>query len=80
MDLKLYMFDTCPFCRKVMREIESQGRTDVELKNVHKSKENMAELMDVGGKSQVPCLFIEGEPLYESDDIIEWLREHPQDA
>ena len=80
MDLKLYMFDTCPFCRKVLREIESQGRTDVELKNIHKSAEDRDTLIEVGGKSQVPCLFIDGEPLYESGDIIEWLRSHPQEA
>lgn len=30
MDLKLYKFDSCPYCQKVFREIEDQGRTDVE--------------------------------------------------
>ncbi|WP_373454247.1 glutathione S-transferase N-terminal domain-containing protein [Halanaerobium congolense] len=25
-------------------------------------------------KRQVPCLFIDGEPLYESSDIINWLK------
>lgn len=78
MELKLYMFDACPFCRKVLREIESQGRTDIELQNIQKNKEAKETLVEVGGKSQVPCLFIDGEPLYESDDIINWLREHPQ--
>ena len=34
MELKLYMFETCPFCRKVLNEIESSGRTDVELHNI----------------------------------------------
>ncbi len=28
---------------------------------------------------KVPCLFIDGNPMYESDDIIMWLRENPQD-
>ena len=26
----------------------------------------------------LPCLFIDGEPLYESMDIIKWLEEHPE--
>lgn len=30
MNLKLYMFDTCPYCRKVINEIEASGRTDIE--------------------------------------------------
>ncbi|MFW5961846.1 MAG: glutaredoxin family protein [bacterium] len=33
-----------------------------------------AELIEVGGKRQVPCLFINGEPLYESRDILNWLK------
>ena len=78
MDLKLYMFDTCPFCRKVLKEIEDQGRTDIELKNVRKNPEDEKTLLEVGGKSQVPCLFIDGKPMYESGDIIEWLRNNPQ--
>lgn len=28
----------------------------------------------IGGKTQVPCLVIDGKPLYESLDIIEWLK------
>lgn len=28
---------------------------------------------------QVPCLFIDGEPLYESMDIIKWLEENPEE-
>ena len=78
MNLKLYMFDTCPFCRKVLREIEDQGRTDIELKNIRKDPEDEKTLLEVGGKSQVPCLFIDGKPMYESGDIIEWLRNNPQ--
>ena len=78
MTLKLYMFETCPYCRKVLREIESSGRTDVELHNIRKGEADILYLKLVGGKEQVPCLFIDGKPLYESDDIVMWLREHPQ--
>ena len=80
MKLELFMFETCPYCKKVIKEIESSGRTDVVFRNIHAEEENRQELVRVGGKQQVPCLFIDGEPLYESDDIIEWLREHPQGA
>ncbi len=80
MELKLYMFETCPFCRKVLNEIESSGRTDVELHNIHKSELDRMELISVGGKQQVPCLFIDGKPMYESDDIVAWLRANPQQS
>ena len=29
--------------------------------------------MSAGGKVQVPCLFIDGKAMYESDDIIAYL-------
>lgn len=78
MDLNLYMIETCPFCRKVIREIEEEGRTDIRYSDINKNEEDRNTLVSVGGKQQVPCLFIDGEPLYESDDIIKWLRDNPQ--
>ena len=77
-NLKLYMFETCPYCQKVLREIESSGRMDVELHNIRQSEEDRLELIRVGGKQQVPCLFIDGVPMYESDDIVAWLRANPE--
>ena len=78
--LDLYMFDTCPYCRRVLNAIEESGRTDIELHNIHKSVEDRKTLIEVGGMEQVPCLFIDGKPLYESLDIIAWLNAHPQEV
>ena len=73
--LELYYFPTCPFCQKVLRYMAAAGIEDrVALKNIHADAEADATLVAVGGKHQVPCLFIDGEPLYESDDIVAWLR------
>ena len=80
MELKLYKFDTCPYCRRVMNYIEQSGRRDIEYCDIHKDKENLKTLVRVGGMNQVPCLFIDGKPLYESLDIIQWLKAHPEDA
>lgn len=79
MKLELFKFDTCPYCRKVMKYIEKEGRTDIEFRDIHKDAENLKTLVQVGGMNQVPCLFIDGEPLYESLDIIDWLKAHPQE-
>lgn len=79
MKLELYMFESCPYCRRVMNNIAESGRTDIEIHDIHKSREDHDRLLRDGGKSQVPCLFIDGRPLYESLDIIDWLNAHPQE-
>ena len=78
MKLELFMGDTCPYCRLVKKESEKQGRTDVAYCNIDRSEAELQRLVEVGGKRQIPCLFIDGKPLYESKDIVEWLRANPQ--
>ncbi len=39
-------------------------------------EKNRNALIEVGGSPQVPCLFIDGRAMYESSDIIEWLKEN----
>ena len=46
--LDLYMFETCPYCRRVLNAIEASGRTDVELHNIHKNAEDRKTLIEVG--------------------------------
>ena len=77
MKLELFMFETCPFCR-VLNYLEESGRTDVELHNIRQNEADRRRLIEVGGVEQVPCLFVDGVPMYESLDIIAWLKEHPQ--
>lgn len=74
MKLELYMFETCPYCRKVINEIQMSGRKDIEFHDIRKNADDRKRLIEVGGKEQVPCLFIDGKPMYESDDIISWLK------
>lgn len=75
--LILYKKDTCPYCRKVMEYISSAGREDIKYRDIVHDPEAAKELMQVGGKLQVPCLFIDGAPMYESLDIISWLEANP---
>ena len=70
--LTLYHKQTCPFCIKVLRYVEQNG-INIPLRNVA-DVENYEELVKIGGKSQVPCLVIDGKALYESDDIIQWFE------
>ena len=73
-DLVLYYYPTCPYCRKVTKFIDRNDLDQVKLKNINQDQKAESELIEVGGKRQVPCLFIDGEPLYESNDIINWLK------
>lgn len=80
MKLELFKKDTCPYCRRVFKVIEESGRNDVEMLDIVQDPAALERLVNVGGMNQVPCLFIDGEPLYESLDIIEWLEAHPENA
>lgn len=68
----LFYKPTCPFCKKVLNYMDEQG-IDLPLRDVSTDADARDELLSVGGKTQVPCLFIDGEPLYESGDIIDYL-------
>ena len=75
MELVLYKFDSCPFCKKVQRFL-GEHQIEVPVRDVLFDKEAKADLLRIGGKTQVPCLIIEGQPLYESNDIIDWFKTH----
>jgi glutaredoxin 3 len=73
--LALYKFDSCPYCRRVQRTIDSLG-LNIERRDILKDPSMQKELVAKTGRRQVPCLFIDGEPLFESEDIIAWLEAH----
>lgn len=72
-NLILYYKPTCGYCARVLRYMQDHN-ISVELKDVNSSPDVREDLIEKGGKSQVPCLFIDGQPLYESADIIDWLQ------
>lgn len=74
MKLELFKRDTCPYCVKVQMAIHKLGVEDqIEQLDITRDEAARARLVEVGGKQQVPCLFIDGVPLYESGDIITWI-------
>ncbi len=75
MQLELYHMEHCPYCRKVRAYLDEAGIT-VSMRDIQKDADANKKLLTVGGKDQVPCLFIDGKPMYESDDIIAWLKEN----
>ena len=74
-NLTLYCFDSCSYCGKV-RNFLKANHISVPMKDTHKYPQYREELIKIGGKSQVPCLVIDGQALYESEDIIEWFKDN----
>lgn len=75
--LTLYYRPTCPFCQRVL-QMAGSLKVLLELKDVSESEVVLEELLTVGGKQQVPFLVdsTRNVSLYESSDIIDYLREH----
>ena len=71
-NLELYIKNGCPYCHKVLAYMEANG-IELPLHNIDESDADRERLVEVGGKRQVPCLFIDGKAMYESDDIIAYL-------
>ncbi len=74
-ELKLYSSNRCPFCRKVT-SFMAVNNISVPIVDPYESAETMFAFKDLTGKTQVPCLIIDGVPMHESDDIIIWMKEN----
>lgn len=72
--LTLYIKYSCPYCEKVTTYMD-EHHIEIKTKDVA-NPEVRDELIAIGGKKQVPCLVHDGKALYESDDIIKWLRQN----
>lgn len=72
---EFYYMPSCPFCRKVLNFMDAHG-VELPLRDITSEPDARETLEKVGGKVQVPCLFIDGKPLYESDDIISYIGEN----
>ena len=74
MKLELIHKWACPYSARVRDFIEERGLQDqiayLEVNETEGAKDRLTQLT---GKTQVPCLVADGEPLLESRDIIQWL-------
>lgn len=70
----LYYKKSCPYCTKVLRFMD-ENKITLDMRDTLQPG-NQNDLIRVGGKKQVPCLVIDGKAMYESDDIIDYLRQY----
>ena len=70
----LYILETCPYCKKVMRFLETNNVKYNKIDIADKTAEDT--LIRLGGKRQVPFLVDKDRnvQMYESDDIIEYVK------
>lgn len=73
--LALYYFASCPFCVMVLRVIDKLN-IDVEYRDIYASQDHLNKLVSDTGRRTVPCLYIDGKPMFESSDIMMWLEEN----
>ena len=73
--LTFYHFEGCPYCGRV-KDFMKKNNVTLLMKDTGKDPTALEELIRIGGKTQVPCLVIDGKALYESLDIIEWLKKN----
>ena len=73
--LDLYYFDACPYCQKVMGTIK-KNNIKVNYKDIYEDTNNLQKLIYITGRKTVPCLFIDGDPMHESRDIVVWLEKN----
>ena len=74
-ELILYGRPSCPYCARVDRVIEELNIEDKLTRRLTSyGSEWREDLRNRTGSTQVPCLFIDGEPMFESLDIIAWMK------
>lgn len=74
--LTLYFRPTCPYCQKV-RDAAAEMGIEFDLKDISADDTSADELIEKGGKRQVPYLVDtdRGVEMYESGDILMYLKE-----
>ena len=77
MNVQLYHKWQCPYSARVRDFIDEHqlgSRIEhVEINEVEGAQDKLAQMT---GKSQVPCLVVDGKPMLESAEIVQWLRQN----
>ena len=81
MTLQLYHRWHCPYSKRVRDYIdEHKLNTQIDYVEIGEVPGAEDRLNALTGRSQVPCLVIDGEPMLESGDIVQWLQTNLADS
>ena len=72
-DHLLFIKEGCPYCTLV---IDFARENELEIETASTLDDDVrGALIQIGGKAQVPCLLIKDKPMYESSEIIAYLKD-----
>jgi len=70
---ELFYFPECPFCQMVVNGLQTLN-LNIPMRNIREVKDALDKLISDTGRQTVPCLYIDGKPMHESQEILEWLK------
>jgi glutaredoxin len=77
LNLQLFHKWQCPYSARVRNFIDEHRLGDeIEYVEIHEVEGAGDKLAQMTGKSQVPCLVIDGKPILESSEIVQWLQQN----
>ena len=74
--LDLFILETCPYCKKVIDYMKENNIKFHKFDTIN--SDNVLRLLSIGRKDKVPFLYNEttNDKVYESDEIIKYLRKN----
>lgn len=78
--LELFYFTACPYCQIVLEALRQTGlENDVEYLDTSENPHYRERLLRDTGRATVPCLYIDGKPMFESRDIAAWIHKYAKE-
>lgn len=74
-ELMLYYRMDCPFCVRVLSFLEEES-IDIPMIDISVDEQAASDLYELADRYTVPCLRVQGVPMHESLDIMNWLLEN----
>jgi glutathione S-transferase len=81
LNLQLYHKWQCPYSARVRDFVDEHRLGDkIDYVEIHEAEGAQDKLAALTGKTQVPCLVVDGKPMLESSEIVQWLRQNLVEA
>jgi glutathione S-transferase len=81
MNLQLYHRWHCPYSARVRGFVDEQNLgAEIEYVELGEVEGAETKLTELTGGTQVPCLVVDGRPILESAEIVQWLRSNLSSA
>jgi glutaredoxin 3 len=69
-DVEVYTQPWCPYCSRALRLFEKKGVAVREIEAPHGTPERQQSIQRSGGRTSVPQIFIDGQHVGGSDDLM----------